>query len=130
MGRRHFLETLTVLLKTLTKKGRKDISSRKNVIQGIVKMSNNINLVDIWRLQHLSHERFTWQNSSGKITCGLDYWLISKHLIPCTSKTDVKSYYDSDHSQIYMEIQYKNNQKSPGPGFGNLITLSLITKNS
>jgi len=26
-------------------------------------------------------------------------------------------YYDSDHSPIYAEIQYKNNQKSSGPGF-------------
>lgn len=104
-------------LENIDKKGGKDISSRKNVIQSIVEMSNNLNLVDIWRLQHLSHERFTWQNSSGKIRCRLDYWLISKHLIPHTSKTDVNSYYDSDHSPIYMEIQYKNSQKSPGPGF-------------
>ena len=103
-------------LENIDKKGGKDISSRKNVIQSIVEMTNNLNLVDIWRLQHLSHERFTWQNSSGKIRCRLDYWLISKHLIPHTSKTDVKSY-DSDHSPIYMEIQYKNSQKSPGPGF-------------
>lgn len=75
-------------------------------------MSNNLNLVDIWRLQHLSHERFTWQNCSGKKRCRLDYWLISKHLISRTKKTDVKSYYDSDHSPIYAEFQYKSNQKS------------------
>ena len=80
-------------------------------------MSSNFNLVDIWRLQHHSQERFTWQNSSGKIRCRLDYWLISRHLIPRISKTNVKSYYDSDHSPIYAEIQYKNNQKSSGPGF-------------
>ena len=89
----------------IAKKGGKDISSRKNVIQSIVEMSNNLNLVDIWRLLHLSDERFTWQNSSGKIRCRLDYWLISKHLIPRTSKTDVKSYYYSDHSPIFVEIQ-------------------------
>ena len=104
-------------LLNIDKKGGKDISSRKNAIQSIVEMSNNLNLVDIWRLQHLSLERFTWQNSSGKIRCRLDYWLISKHLIPRTSKTVVKSYYDSDHSPIYAEIQYKNNNKSSGPGF-------------
>ena len=105
-------------LENIDKKGGKDISSRKNVIQSIVEMSNNLNLVDIWRLQNLSDERFTWQNSSGKIRCRLDYWLISKHLILRTSKTDVKSYYYySDHSPIFVEIQYKNNQKSSGPGF-------------
>ena len=47
----------------------------------------------------------------------MDYWLFSKHLIPCTGETDVKSYYDSDHSPIYAEIQNKSNQKSSGPGF-------------
>ena len=46
-------------LENIDKKGGKDISSRKNVIQSIVEMSNNLNLVDIWRLQHLSDERFT-----------------------------------------------------------------------
>ena len=104
-------------LENIDKKGGKDINSRKNAIQSIVEMNNNLNLVDIWRLHHPSHERFTWQNSSGKIRCRLDYWLISKHLIPRTSNTDVKSYYESDHSPIYAEIQYKNNQKSSGPGF-------------
>ena len=29
----------------------------------------------------------------------------------------MKSYYDSDHSPIYAEFQYKNDQKSSGPGF-------------
>ena len=104
-------------LENIDKKGGRDISSRENSIQSIVEMNNNLNLVDIWRLHHPSHERFTWQNSSGKIRCRLDYWLISKRLIPRTSNTDVKSYYDSDHSPIYAEIQYKNNQKSSGPGF-------------
>ena len=88
-------------LEYIDKKGGKDISSRKNVIQSIVEMSSNLDLVDIWRLQHHSHERFTWQNSLGKIRCRPDYWLISRHMIPRTSKTDVKSYYDSaDHSPI------------------------------
>ena len=32
-------------------------------------------------------------------------------------KTDVLSYYDSDHSPIYAKIAYKNNQKTAGPGF-------------
>jgi len=97
--------------------GGKDIICRKNVIQSIVQMNNNLNLVDIWRLQHPSDARFTWQNSSGKISGRFDYWLILRDLIPRTRKTDVKSYCDSDHSPIYAEIQYKNNQKLSGPGF-------------
>ena len=105
-------------LENIDKIGEKDIirTMRKNIVQSIVEMSNNLSLVDIWRLQHTSDARFTWQNSSGKMRCRLDYWLISKHLIPRTSKTDVKSYYDLDHSLIYTGIEYKSNKKSSGPG--------------
>ena len=41
-------------LEYIYKKGGKDISNRKNVIQSIVEMSSNLNLVNIWRLQHHS----------------------------------------------------------------------------
>ena len=104
-------------LENIDKIGGKDIRNKKNVIHSIKEMSDNLSLDDIWRLHHPSDKRFTWQNSSGKIRCRLDYWLISKHLVPRTSKTDVLSYYDSDHSPIYAEIAYKNNQKTTGPGF-------------
>ena len=93
-------------LENIDKKGVKDINSRKNAIQSIVEMNNNLNLVDI---------------------CRLDYWLISKHLIPRTSNTDVKSYYESDHSPIYAEIQYKNNTKSSGPGFWKFNNEEFVT---
>jgi len=52
-------------LETIDKIGGKDISSKKNVIQCITEMSDNLNLVDIWRLHHPSDKRSTWQNSSG-----------------------------------------------------------------
>jgi len=59
-------------------------------IQSIVEMSNNLNLVDIWRVQHPSDARFTWRNSSGKIRCRLDYWLISRHL-----RAEIRKYRES-----------------------------------
>ena len=80
-------------------------------------MCNNLDIVDMWRIHNPAVERFTWSNSSGKIRCRLDYFLISKHLAPRTYKTDVKSYYDSDHSPIYTEIKYKNTERKAGPGF-------------
>ena len=80
-------------------------------------LRNTLGLVDIWRFHHPSSQRFTWSNSSGKIQYRLDYWLVSKHLVPRTCKTEVKAYHDSDHSPIYVEIQYENSQKKSGPGF-------------
>jgi len=117
-------------LENIDKIGGKDISIKKNVIRCITEMSDNLNLANIWRLHHPSDKPFTWQNSSGKIRCRLDYGLISKHLVPRTSKTDVLSYYVSDHSPTHADIAYKNNQKTAGPGFWtDLTTLSLIMKN-
>ena len=104
-------------LESVDKTGGKDLNNRKSVIDSINDLRNTLSLVDIWRLHHPSSQRFTWSNSSGKIQCRLDYWLVSKHLVPRTCKTEVKAYHDSDHSPIYVEIQYENSQKKSGPGF-------------
>ncbi|KAL9987009.1 hypothetical protein ACROYT_G001243 [Oculina patagonica] len=104
-------------LESVDKTGGKDTNNRRSVIDSINDLRNTLGLVDIWRFHHPSSQRFTWSNSSGKIQCRLDYWLVSKHLVPRTCKTEVKAYHDSDHSPIYVEIQYENSQKKPGPGF-------------
>ena len=51
---------LNCSLENIDKIGGKDISSRKNAIKSIVEMSNNLNLVDIWRFQHPTNSRFTY----------------------------------------------------------------------
>ena len=56
-------------LENIDKKGGKDISSRKNVIQSIVKMSKNFKSCrHLETPASISHKRFTytWQNSSGR----------------------------------------------------------------
>ena len=53
-------------------------------------------LVDSWRKQHPHETRFAWRNSSGKIKCGLDFWLISKRL----RGTDCKYQKSHDKEEI------------------------------
>ena len=96
---------------------RKRYKRPKNVIDRINDLRNSLGLADIWRLYHPTTQRFTWRNSSGKIQCRLDYWLVSKHLAPRTCKTEVRAYHDSDHSPIYVEIESENAQGKCGPGF-------------
>ena len=104
-------------LESVDKTGGKDINDRRNVIDSINDLRNNLNLVDIWRLHHPTSQCFTWRNSSGKIQCRLDYWLVTKHLVSLASKTEIKAYHDSDHSPIYVEIKHENAQTKRGPGF-------------
>lgn len=48
-------------LEDIDKIGREYIS-RKNAIQSVVEMSNNLNLVDFWRLQRPFNAQFTWKH--------------------------------------------------------------------
>ena len=61
--------------------------------------------------------QFTWSNSSGKIKCRLDFWLISKRLLSRVTKTDICAYYDSDHSPVTISIKPEDIQEKRGPGY-------------
>ena len=97
--------------------GGKDIQSKKSVIQSINELRNNFDLVDSWREQHPHYMQLTWRNSSGKIKCRLDFWLISKHLLCRVTKTDISAYYDSDHSPVTILIKPEDKQQKRGPGY-------------
>ena len=61
--------------------------------------------------------QFTWRNSSGKIKCRLDFWLISKRLLSRVTKTNICAYYDSDHSPVTISIKPEDIQVKRGPGY-------------
>ena len=61
--------------------------------------------------------QFTWRNSSGKIKCRLDFWLISKRLLSRVTKTNICAYYDSDHSPVTISIKPEDIQEKRGPGY-------------
>lgn len=97
--------------------GGKDVQSKKAVIRSVEELCNNYGLVDSWREQHPHETRFTWRNSSGKIKCRLDFWLISKRLLSRVTKTDICAYYDSDHSPVTISIKPEGKHERRGPGF-------------
>lgn len=85
--------------------------------ESINELSSSLDLIDIWRLQNPTETRFTWSNNSGKIRCRLDYWFVSQHLVACVNNTAIKSYFDSDHSPIFMAFRQESKSgKSREPG--------------
>ena len=84
----------------------KDVEATKAAIWPIEKLCNNYGLVDSWREQHPHKTPFTSRNSSGKIRCRLDFWLIPKRLLGRVTKIDVCAYYDSDdHSLVTISFR-------------------------
>ena len=102
---------------------------KKAAIRSIEELCNNFSLVDSWREQHPHETRFTWRNSSGKIKCRLDFWLISKRLLSRVTKTDICAYHDSDHSPVTISIIPEGKHEREIQAIGNLIILFWRAKN-
>ena len=63
---------------------------------------------------------YSWANSSGKIKCPLDFWLISKQLLTRVTERDISPYYDSDHSPVTISLTPEDQGVPGGPGFWRL----------
>ena len=111
------MATLTAQCQPLIRWVAKTFSIGKKAIQSTQDLCNNFDLVDVWRFQHPDEARFSWANSSGKIKCRLDFWLISKQLLCCVIKTNINAYYDSDHSPVTISIGPEEKQGQREPGF-------------
>ena len=80
-------QDLSRYLVTLIKSEAKTFSIGKEQSKRSKILCINFDLVDAWRFQHHNEKRFSWANSSGKIKCRLDFWLISKQLLCRVIKT-------------------------------------------
>ena len=47
----------------------------------------------------------------------MDFWRISKRLLSRVTKTDIRAYYDSDHSPVTISIKPEDIQEKRGPGY-------------
>ena len=80
---------------------------------------DNLNLVDIWRVQHPDTKQYTWRRRNpNAIHCRLDMFLVSDTLQGCVDKSTITSSYRSDHSLI--AIQCILSEISRGPGYWKL----------
>jgi exonuclease III len=59
-------------------------------------MMNDLDLVDIWRVQHTSEKRFSWRGPTKK-QGRLDYFCISSDLEPVVVTSDIGISHRSDY---------------------------------
>ena len=71
----------------------------------------DLDLIDVWRIQNPEQRRFTWRQKNPEIQCRLDFFLVSQ----CTScnsiNTDIAPGYKTDHSLVTLQISTHNNMR-------------------
>ena len=82
------------------------------------------NMIDVWRTQHLYDQTYTWYRKKPEfIQCRLDFFLISKMLLPLCMNSDILASFMSDHARITLSLEINNDKR--GPGFWKLNTSLL-----
>ena len=91
------------------------IIQRTSVTACIDSLQNQLDLVDIWRIKNPDTRSFTWSQTSPRIFCRLDYWLISNNLNNLVKSSEIIPAPRTDHDAIWLEIgELENEQKGPG----------------
>ena len=97
--------------------------THKKSLEVINSYCEDLDLIDVWRIQNPEQRRFTWRQKNPEIQCRLDFFLVSQ----CTScnsiNTDIAPGYKTDHSLATLQISTHNNMR--GRGFWKLNTSFL-----
>jgi exonuclease III len=72
----------------------------------VVKLSNEFQLVDIWREINSEIRRYTWRRTNPQQQARLDFFLISETLLTFVKSADIQYGYRSDHSIISLELAF------------------------
>ena len=76
-------------------------------------MMNNLDLLDIWRIQNPSVKRYSWRGPNEK-QGRLDYFCISSDLEPFVVTSDIGISYRSDHSPVRIDLKFINQIRGKG----------------
>ena len=94
------------------KSGRKKTTHFKS-LKKLESIMENLDLVDIWRIQNPDTKRYTWRRKNPDIQCRLDFFLISSSLYTDISETDILPGYKTDHSLVTLAIDLHTNARGP-----------------
>ena len=97
--------------------------THKKSLEVLNKFSEDLDLVDVWRVQNPESQRFIWRQRNPEIHYRLDFFLVNK-IIHCNAiNTDIVPGYKTDHSMISLQISLHHNPW--GRGFWKLNTSFL-----
>ena len=104
-----------VLDNKMDKKGGNPVHQNKLSQEVILSWIRERGLVDIWRQNNPSQERFTWtRRKPTPILCRLDFFLIDETMTSNVMKADISFGVKTDHSMISLEIKTTENKRGPG----------------
>ena len=93
--------------------------ARKEILRGM----ELLDLVDVWRAQHVDSFKFTWGTLNPVKRARLDYFLTSQAISNLVSDCSIESKYRSDHHPVRMSLT--TSQQIIGPGLWKLNTSLL-----
>ena len=79
----------------------------------IMKMKDELDIIDPWRDKNPNTKLFTWHNSNNKQS-RIDYFLVSTDLNQMIDSALIKPGYKSDHSVVEFQIKLDNHVRGPG----------------
>ena len=94
---------------TYNYRGRNNVKAN----QEIHNMMQTLDLLDVWREFHVDSRRYTWFGPYNKRS-RLDYFLVSSDMQNCISRADIDIAYKSDHSPVYIEIEFIKQERGAG----------------
>ena len=74
--------------------------THRNGLKTIQEISENLDLLDVWRIYNPDDRRYTWRQQQPKVQCRLDFFLISQNVIDDVTNADIVPGYKTDHSMI------------------------------
>jgi len=81
----------------------------------LINMMENLQLKDIWRIQHPNINQYTWRRRNpSPIQCRLDMFLVTESLQGCIDTSIISPSFRSDHSLVGIKCTFTDISRGPG----------------
>ena len=81
----------------------------------VLNMSENLNLVDVWRVYHEDERKYTWcRRNPSPLMSRLDFFLLSDDLLNFIHESEIIPGYRTDHSAITLKLSFSAHSRGKG----------------
>ena len=85
--------------------------THKNALKVIKDLSEDLELVDVWRTLNPETKRYTWRQKQPDIHCRLDFFLVSESSLCDVTHSDIVPGFKTDHSMITLSVSLHVNPR-------------------